>query len=119
MPVVNTGTGQMCKKGSTIRTLSETVLIQIVYLFFHVLCMSLVHVSTDLTYSRVPQDQGGAIFLRLMDFFRWSFYVQIGIIQFVYWIEICIRKCPNLCEIVCNKFVCNKFVLVLVQIDTY
>ncbi len=85
--------------------------IQIVY-FFHVFCMYSVLPSTDLAYSRVPGDQGGT-FLFKQDFFWWSFYIQIGIVQFVSWIQ----TCPNLGKNVCNEFVCNQFVLVLLQID--
>jgi hypothetical protein len=59
----------MLQKRSTLCTLPETELIQIVYLFFHVFCDSLVLLSTDLTYSRIPGDQGGPIFFRLKDIF--------------------------------------------------
>ncbi len=57
--------------------------------------------STDSTYSCVPGDQGGPIYL---------FYVQIGVLQFVLHVQF-LRK------IECNEFVCNKFVSNLVQID--
>ncbi len=39
--------------------------------------------STDSMYSCVPGDQGGLIVFGLQDFFRRSFYIQIGILQFV------------------------------------
>ncbi len=38
--------------------------------------------STDSTYSRVPGDKGGPFFFR-PDFFLPSFYVKIGVLQFV------------------------------------
>jgi hypothetical protein len=38
--------------------------------------------SKDSTYSCVPGDKGGPIFFRL-DFFWRSFYVRIGVLQFV------------------------------------
>ncbi len=63
----------------TICTLPETVLMQIVY-FFHVFCRSLVLI---LPVPRVPGVQRGSIFFRLKEFFWWSFYVQIGLLQFV------------------------------------
>jgi hypothetical protein len=44
------------------------------------------------------------------DFFWRSFYVQLGVLNFFI-------TCPILRKIKCNEFVCNKFVLVLVQID--
>jgi hypothetical protein len=75
--------------------------------------------STDFMYSRIPGDQGGPTFFRLQIFFWRLFYIQNGILQFVSWIQICIQTCPNLSEIVRSKFVCNKFVLVLLQIDIY
>ncbi len=37
--------------------------------------------STDSTYSLVLGDQGRPIFFRPRDFFWWSFYVQIGVLQ--------------------------------------
>ncbi len=37
--------------------------------------------STDSLYPRVPGDQGGPIFSE--NFFRRSFHVQIGVLQFV------------------------------------
>jgi hypothetical protein len=39
--------------------------------------------STDSTYSRVPGDKGGPTSYRLRIFFWHSFYVQIGVLQFV------------------------------------
>ncbi len=66
--------------------------------------------STVSTYLRVPGDKGGSIFFRLKNFFRCSFYIQIGVLQFVLPVRF-LRK------IECIEFVCNKFVLVLVQID--
>ncbi len=82
---------------------------------------------TDLTYSHVPGDQGGTPFFRLMIIFCQSFCVQIGILQFVSWIQICIQMCPNLqmsmCKIVCNKLVyINLYIFITnwyVQICTY
>jgi hypothetical protein len=61
-------------------------------------------------YSPVPGDKEGSIFFRLRDFFWRSFYVQIDVLQFVSPVRI-------LCKIECIEFVCNEFVLVLVQID--
>jgi hypothetical protein len=54
-------------------------------------------------------------FFQTKDIFRHSFYLQIGILQFVSWIQMC----PNLCKIVCSKYVWNKFLLVSIQIDIY
>jgi hypothetical protein len=64
--------------------------------------------SNDSTYSHVPGDKGGPIFtdkfvLALVLSTNWC--TTIGI------------TCPILREIECIEFVCNKFVLVLVQID--
>ncbi len=61
-------------------------------------------------YSCVPGDKGGPILFRLQIFFRRSFHVQIGVLQFV-------SRVQFLRKIECNEFVCSKFVLVLVQID--
>jgi hypothetical protein len=38
---------------------------------------------TDSRYSHVPGDKGGPFFFRLQNFFRCSFYVQIGVLHFV------------------------------------
>ncbi len=61
-------------------------------------------------YSRIPGDKGGLIFFRLRDFF------SVLVLRTNWCTTICIM-CPILCKIECIKFVCNKFVLVLVQID--
>ncbi len=66
--------------------------------------------STDSTYSRVPGDKGGPIFYRLKDFF-------LALVSRTNWCTTICITCPILCEIECIKFVCNKFELVLVQID--
>jgi hypothetical protein len=66
--------------------------------------------STDSTYSHVPGDKGGPFCFRLKNFCWCSFYIQIGVLQFVSCVQF-------LREIECIKFVRNKFVLVLVQID--
>ncbi len=75
-------------------------IIQIEYFFESCFCRSLVlilrvfHVhrvyrgsfcfhSTDSTYSRVPGGKGGPSFFRLRNFLGHSFYVQIGVPQFV------------------------------------
>jgi hypothetical protein len=68
--------------GLTKCTLPETVLIQIVDLFFHVFCMYSEFLSTDFIYSWVPGDQGGSFFSD-KDFFLEVIYVQIGVLQFV------------------------------------
>jgi hypothetical protein len=68
--------------GFTICTLPGAILIQIVYLFFCVFHVYSVLLSTDFTYSRVPGNQGGPMFFR-QEFFLQSFYVQIGLLQFV------------------------------------
>jgi hypothetical protein len=78
--------------------------IQIAYLFFHVCCRSLVLILPVL---RIPGVKGGLFFS----------VIQIGTVQFVSWIKINIQTCPNLREIVHNKFVCIEFVLVSLQID--
>jgi hypothetical protein len=39
--------------------------------------------STDSMYSRIPEDKGGPFFYRLKNIFWRSFYVQIGVLQFV------------------------------------
>jgi hypothetical protein len=52
---------------------------------------SVLHVlSTDLTYFRIPGDQGGPLFFKLKIFW-WSFYV-------VSWIQICIQMCWKIPE---------------------
>ncbi len=38
--------------------------------------------STDSTYLRVPGDKEKSFFFRLTNFFRCSFYIQIGVLQF-------------------------------------
>ncbi len=76
-------------KELTICTSPETILIQIKY-FFHVFHVSLILLSTDLMYSCVPGDQEGPLFSDLRKSFWWWFYVQVGILQFVSWIQICI-----------------------------
>ncbi len=73
--------------------------------------------STDSTYSRVHGDKGGSFFFRLGIFFRRSFYVQIGVLQFVSRVQ-CLHEIVRfLRRVECNKFVCNKFVSNLIQID--
>ncbi len=69
------------------------------------------------TYFCVPGDKGGPIFFRLQNYFRRSFYVQIGVLQFVSRVQFYAKASDFLREIECIKFVCNKFVLNLVQID--
>ncbi len=63
--------------------------------------------SSDSTYSRVPEDKGGPI---LFVFFS-------AHINCTNWCTTICIMCPILRKIECNEFVCNKFVLVLVQID--
>jgi hypothetical protein len=65
--------------------------------------------STDSTYSRVPGDKGGPIFKDL------GFFLVL--VLCTNWCTTICITCPILREIECIKFVCNKFVLVLVQID--
>jgi hypothetical protein len=65
--------------------------------------------STDSTYSCVPEDKGGPFFSDLSIF-------SVLILCTNWCTTICIT-CPILCKIEYNEFVCNKFVLVLVQID--
>ena len=101
--------------------MSEIVLIQIAYYAKHVFCMSLVLINVfpcTLNEYRVslvliqciPMYLGikGDPFFQTKFFWR-PFYVQIGIQQFVSWIQISIQMCPklqiNMCEIVCNKLV--------------
>ena len=64
---------------------------------------------TDSTYSRIPGDKGGPIFYR-KDFFS-------ALVLRTNWCTTICITCPILREIECIQFVCNKFVLVLVQID--
>jgi hypothetical protein len=47
--------------------------------------------SADSTYSHIPGDQGGPIFLD-RNFFRHSFNVQIGVLQFVSWVKLFMRN---------------------------
>jgi hypothetical protein len=73
--------------------------------------------STDSKYSRVPGDKGGSIFFRLRNFCWRSFCVQIDVLQLVSPVQFYTKLSNFLHEIECIEFVCNKFVLVLVQID--
>ncbi len=109
----------MQKKGSTICTLSGTLLIQMYTYFFFVFCLLSELLSTDFTYPRVPGIMGDQFFSEWRFFWRLFYNVQIGTLQFVSWIQICIQTCPNLRKIVCIKIVCIAYVLVLVQIDIY
>ncbi len=70
---------------STMCTSPETILIQIEY-FFHVFHVSLILLSTDLMYSRVPGDQEGPLFFRLKKIFlvvvlRTNWYTTICILD--------------------------------------
>ncbi len=63
-------------------------------------------------YSHVLGDKGGSIFFRVKNYFRRSFYVQIGVLHPI------LRKIVQfLCKIEWIEFVCIKFVFVLVQTD--
>jgi hypothetical protein len=64
--------------------------------------------STDSTYSFVPGDEEGPFF---SDRNFW------GLVSCTNWCTTICITCPILRKIECNEFVCNKFVLVLVQID--
>ncbi len=66
--------------------------------------------STDSMYSHVPGDQGGPIFFRLQEFF-FELVLRTNLCT-----TICIT-CQILRKIECINFVCNKFVLVLLQND--
>ena len=79
------------------------------YTFFHVFCMYSVLLSTDLTYSCVPGDQGGPIL------FRWEFFSAV--VLCTNWCTTICITCPILCKIECNKLVCDEFVLVFLQVD--
>jgi hypothetical protein len=68
--------------------------------------------STDFTYSRVPGDQGGPIFFRLKEFF------SAVVLPTNRCTTICIT-CPILRKIEYEEFVCNKFVLVLLQMEGF
>jgi hypothetical protein len=73
--------------------------------------------STDLhipTYLGIKGDQ---FFFRLENLFRRLFYIQIGVLQFVSRVQFYAKIVRFLCKIKCIEFLCNKFVLVLVQID--
>ncbi len=65
--------------------------------------------STDSMYSRVPGDQAGPIFFGLKIF--------LAVVLHTNWCTTICITCPILCKIECNEFVCNKFVLGLLQID--
>jgi hypothetical protein len=65
--------------------------------------------STDSTYSHIPGNRGGPIFYR-QEFFS-------VLVLRTNWCTIICITCPILRVIECIEFVCNKFVLVLVQID--
>ncbi len=67
--------------------------------------------STDSTYSFVPGDQGVPIFFRRIFF--------SAVVLCTNWCTTICITCPILCKIECNKFVCNKCVLVLLQIDIF
>jgi hypothetical protein len=64
---------------------------------------------TDSTYSCVPWDKGGPILYR-QDFFS-------ALVLRTNWCTTICITCPILRKIECIEFVCNKFVLVLVQIN--
>ncbi len=64
---------------------------------------------TDSTYSRVPGDKEGPIFSDLRFF--------LALHKRTNWCTTICITCPILREIECDEFVCNEFVLVLVQID--
>ncbi len=97
-------------KGSNICTLPGTILIQILYLFFHVFCVYSILLSTDFKYSHVPGDPGGPIFFRRKKLF-------LAVVLCTNWYTTICITCPNLRKIECNAFVCNEFVLVLLLID--
>ncbi len=65
--------------------------------------------GTDSRYSRTPGDKWGPIFYR-QEFFS-------ALVFFTNWCTTICITCPILRKIECNKFICNEFVLVLVQID--
>ncbi len=83
-------------------------IIQIVYLFFHVCPMYSVLLSTDSTYSCVPGDQGGPVFFQR---------IFSAVVSCTNWCTTWYITCPILPKNECKEFVCNKFVLVLLQID--
>jgi hypothetical protein len=60
-------------------------------------------------YSRIPGDQMGPFF-QTCGFFS-------AVVLCTHWCTTTFITCPILREIECNKFVCNKFVLFLLQID--
>jgi hypothetical protein len=96
-------------RGSTKCTLCGIVLYKLYTYFFHVFFMYSVLLITDFTYSHVPGDQGGPIFLQTKTFL-------VVLLRTNRCTTICIT-CPILCEIECNEFVCIKYVLVLLQFD--
>ncbi len=73
--------------------------------------------STDSTYSCVPGDKGGQFFFRRKNFFWHSFYIQIGVLQIVLRVRFYAKSSDFYAKLNVSKIVCNKFVLVLVQID--
>jgi hypothetical protein len=64
--------------------------------------MDSILLSTDFTYSCVPGDQGGPIFLDLI-FFWQSFYVQIGVLQFVSHVRFYAVDEDNTCALTVRK----------------
>jgi hypothetical protein len=80
-----------------------------------------VFLSTDSTYLHVPGDKGGSTFSDLRIFSKIFF---LGAHLHTNWCTTICITCPILHKIVrflheieCIELVCNKFVLVLVQID--
>ncbi len=113
-------------KGSTKRTLSQIVVFKLnifvfmcekgplywFYVFFAYVEFIGDHfflLSTDSTYSRIPGDKWGSIFSDLGFFF--------ALVLCSNWCTTICITCPILRKIECIKFVCNDFLLVLIQID--
>jgi hypothetical protein len=72
--------------------------------------------STDSTYLRIPGDKGGLLFFRLKNFFGAHFTYKLVYYNLYHLSDI--RKIVQfLRKIECIEFVCNKFVLVTLQID--
>ncbi len=101
------------EQGVTICTSPETITIQIVYIFFHLFCVSLVPHSTDLMHSHIPGDQEGPILFRLMIFFGGPFTCKL-----VYYILYLGYKFGFECVQICAKlYVTNLYITNLYQFN--
>jgi hypothetical protein len=72
--------------------------------------------STDSTYLGIPGDKMGSFFFR-KNFFRRSFYIQIGVLQFVSPVQFYVKSSNFYMKLNVSNLNVTNFVLVLVQID--